>query len=115
MIDLINTSHFTGGNMRPADIRLEKMRHSVGEMFSVTVMFVVVFVISKVPKTPAWARPNMLYPIPKVLMRVPGMANTRIDMKLSRKASSYRAMAESRMIGGRRNWKKSLLRLINHC
>ena len=47
-----------------------------------------------------------------MLKRVPRIANTKIDMKLSRKASSYRVMAESRMIGGRRKWKKISLRWI---
>ena len=54
----------------------------------------------------------MLYPIQNVLKRVPSIANTKIEKKLSRKASSYRAMAESRMIGGSKKWKKRLLRLI---
>lgn len=83
-------------------MRLENIKHSVAEMFSVTVTLVVALQASKVPRAPACARPNMLYPIQNVLKRVPRIANAKIDKKLSRKASSYRAMAESRMIGGSR-------------
>ena len=66
--------------------------------------------VSNVPRTPTSARPKMLYPMQNVLKRVPRIAKARIDMKLSRKASSYRAMAESSMIGGSRMWKKRSLR-----
>ena len=78
------------------------MRHSVAEMFSVTVALRVELKVSKAPRTPACERPNRLYPIQNMLKRVPRMANVKIDMKLSMKASLHRAMAESRMIGGRR-------------
>ena len=100
------------GSFSPAEIRLENMRHSVAEMFSVTVMLRLVSKCWNVPRTPAWARPKRLYPIQSVLKRVPRIANTKIDMKLSRKASLHRAMAESRMIGGSRKLKKMLLGLI---
>ena len=41
-------------------MRLENMRHSVAEIFSVMVVFSVLFQCWNVPRTPVWARPNML-------------------------------------------------------
>ena len=41
-------------------MRLENIRHSVAEMFSVTEMLTVALHASKVPRAPACARPNMV-------------------------------------------------------
>ena len=88
-------------------MRLEKMRHSVAESCCASTTPVTVLFTSKVPSTPAEASPYRLYPMVKVLSRVPNIAKIMMDTKLSKKASSYSARAESRMMGGSRNSKKS--------
>ena len=68
------------------------------------------------PSAPPAANPYRLIPMVKTLNKVPNTAKIITDMKLSKKAWSYRARAESRMIGGSRMLKNKLaVNLGNGC
>ena len=56
---------------------------------------------------PAAPRPKSEAPTTITLRKVPTNANVRISPRFSKKSSSYKAKAESRIMGGRRKWKNS--------
>ena len=77
----------------PAEIKLEKMRHSLAvRCFSTTAPGLTVEFTMKLPSTPASDNPYRLYPMAKVFSRVPKIAKIMMERKLSKNACLIRVI-----------------------